>query len=1075
MLERLSFYIRHSINDLRVNRQRTLFALLCIAAGVAAIVSLQTLAVMMNNALEGSLQETNRGDIRLMPTGRWGQNIIELDTENVMFSGNIVFTATGIQNIQDWLDEHYAGSKITYQQVMYGGATLPNGLSASIPERDTTKPLVWNYLIDPDEYPLYGDVKSLDGKSLSDMLISPTDIVISENLAEELEAQVGDLVRITGSDQDFTLRGIVPTDAEMGLINIFGHLFGYYYLDQEAINYFEGAEAGYGSTAYIQLSNPDDVDEADERLNRFGRGFETITTTDILEANSAVSDTIDNMVVIMGLVSLLIGGIGIVNTMMVIVSRRTTEVAVLKTIGLEPDEVVLLFLVEAILMGIIGSLLGIFGGWILAYLVKGVGENFLGQQLTFSIAPRPAIIGFFVGIVITTIFGFLPTLAAGQIRPANVLRPSANVIPTSGRLSAFVAMVAMIMAISLVAQSLLGTMLHDVTVTGDITLELIATIIGGLYGALMVVPWVIGDYLGMRERQRGRSWALRSVLWAVLLVAAPTLGALFGAYVPAILILTATIIITGYLYITLWLVIWATGGGGGRIEDISWGVMLLYIVPIFWPVILLSPFLAGWIWLKGRDPDLAVPMLLIMLIIPIFWPLLAMLVMWLLVRDNWPGILVLAFPLFWPLIVILPVIILPTWIIGRIIQNFMFIDFKIAMRSMLSTKARGASTLLALVVGVFTLSIITMLVDTFTNMFEQLLQDITGGNVMIAAAGGSSTIDDVVMILDENDEYVRSYAVVAHYQSRLLDYYDASANRELTNAEQSAILWEFEGIDGRQITSNLPDLDFEKGRNLDPALDSQPDADGYWSAVIMQQNEEENNGSRSFGDIVGIGDTFTLSIGGNRNEQLKYRVVGIAAEGGVVVSNSDIYVPLASLSDYESDDVSIFADVDEDHIKEVRKAVQQVPGTFVLETRFLNDLVNRFVDQFTSFPLLVATLSLVTGGIVIANSVALSTLERKREIGIMKAVGLQRERVLGMLLLENGLMGIVGGLIGVGISFVGLLLLLIVTFQGDFGRIVPYQTAFMLMALCVGISLVAALLSVWGASGEKPLNVLRYE
>ena len=55
---------------------------------------------------------------------------------------------------------------------------------------------------------------------------------------------------------------------------------------------------------------------------------------------------------------------------------------------------------------------------------------------------------------------------------------------------------------------------------------------------------------------------------------------------------------------------------------------------------------------------------------------------------------------------------------------------------------------------------------------------------------------------------------------------------------------------------------------------------------------------------------------------------------------------------------------------------------------------------------------------------ALSTLERRREIGIMKAVGLQRERVLGMLLIENGLMGIVGGLIGVGISFVAIVLML---------------------------------------------------
>jgi putative ABC transport system permease protein len=133
------------------------------------------------------------------------------------------------------------------------------------------------------------------------------------------------------------------------------------------------------------------------------------------------------------------------------------------------------------------------------------------------------------------------------------------------------------------------------------------------------------------------------------------------------------------------------------------------------------------------------------------------------------------------------------------------------------------------------------------------------------------------------------------------------------------------------------------------------------------------------------------------------------------------------------------------------------------------------LDQLSSFPILVAGLALFTSGIVIANSVALSTLERRREIAIVKAVGLQRKRVLGMLLMENGLMGLISGLIGVGISFVILLIILATLFEGELGNAIPYATAFGLMMLCLVISLVASLLSVWGASGEKPLNVLRYE
>ena len=171
--------------------------------------------------------------------------------------------------------------------------------------------------------------------------------------------------------------------------------------------------------------------------------------------------------------------------------------------------------------------------------------------------------------------------------------------------------------------------------------------------------------------------------------------------------------------------------------------------------------------------------------------------------------------------------------------------------------------------------------------------------------------------------------------------------------------------------------------------------------------------------------------------------------------------------------VSAIVDIDEAQIGALRRSMSEMVGVFVLEVRFLNDLINRIIDQFTSFPILVATLALFTGGVVIANSVALSTLERRREIGIMKAVGLQRERVLGMLLLEYGLMGFIGGLIGVGIGAVMLFMLFTVGFGGEQGP--ASLGALSLMGLCVVIALFAAVLTAWGASGEKPLNVLRYE
>lgn len=1060
MFERVGFYIRHSINDMRVNRQRTLFALLCIAAGVAAIVSMQTLAHIINETLNESVQETNRGDLRLSPTSRWSTYITESSGGGFDEGDMLSVTAEGLAYLQDWLDQNYPGSELTYQQRLIGRSELPAGFIASIPERDTYKIPVFNYVVDADVYPLYGSVQTEEGEALKDMLQGPNDVVLSQNLADDLEAELGDQVRLAGASEDFVVRGIVPADAEAGLNEqaLIGHLFGYYYLDVSAAPLFD-TEVPQAMMVYIKLVDPSQVDEVADDLQRLRRNaFDITTTTEILEENEQVSSAVDDLVVTMSLISLLIGGIGIVNTMMVIVSRRSNEVAVLKTIGLEPNEVVQLFVVEAILMGIIGSLFGIIAGWGLTYAVKGVGETFLGQRLSFSISPIAALNGFVVGVTIATIFGFLPTLAAGQIRPANVLRPSENVLPTTGRLNAFVALVGLIMALSVVAQGLIGNLL-DFEIGGT-SISTYTTVLGGVLGVLIALPVILGDFLEMRRRRRGRSWLAKSLLWIVLLGAIPAAGAAFGNLVPALIILTGTFIVAGYLYITLWMVIWAVSGGSGEgLRDIG---RRLLLSPLAWPVF---PLVILWLIVRHRWPRAAIPVLFL---VPIFWLLLPALIAWVVVRENWPGILFLLFPLFWPLIPLLIVLIIPTWLLGQLIQNFSFIDFKIAMRSMLSTRARGASTLLALVVGVFTLSTITMFVDTITSVLEELVELGAGGNLLIASTGGSNATDRLSLTLEEQIALgnATSYGIINTYETNLVEYYDASTGREASTRNE--LRWLFDAVDGRKITSNLPELTLIEGRNLDPALDNGPNAEGYWPAVFMRRGEE------SGAEFVSVGDEVTLTVNADRANPLRLVIVGVAEEG-IVFGEAVVYTPLNAFEGYQTDQSFIIADVPESKIKPVRRAILAVPGTIVIETRIFNDLVNSIVDQFTSLPILVATLALVTGGIVIANSVALSMLERRREIGIMKAVGLQRERVLGMLLLENGLMGIVGGLIGVGISFIAIVMMLRLMLDNQFGSAIPYVTAFTFMALCIVISLGAALLSVWGASGEKPLNVLRYE
>jgi predicted lysophospholipase L1 biosynthesis ABC-type transport system permease subunit len=449
-------------------------------------------------------------------------------------------------------------------------------------------------------------------------------------------------------------------------------------------------------------------------------------------------------------------------------------------------------------------------------------------------------------------------------------------------------------------------------------------------------------------------------------------------------------------------------------------------------------------------------------------------------RGLWPGGLILLLPIFWPLIPVFLFVVLPMWVIGKLIQRLAFIDLKIAMRSMLANKGRGASTLVALAVGIFTLSVITMLVKSTTNALGDMIENDTGGNVLIFL--NESDDSQVRAVLDEQPGVV-DYAFLSTFEARLVGYHDADTGETLDHdgllarvAGQTDGDDDFEdmlnevldGIDGREIESNIPPHTFEAGRELDPLTDNRPDANGIYPLVIQSDKSVA-------AAAIGVDDLLTYSLGGDQT--ITFRIVGIVAYSEFRIDGvgSSTYAPLSAFADHQPDATIVVANVDEASLREVRRAVSELPGTFLLEARLLNDIINRLVEQLSSFPILVAGLALFTGGVVIANSVALSTLERRREIAIVKAVGLQRKRVLGMLLMENGLMGLISGLIGVGISFAILLVILATLFKGELGSHIPYTTALGLMLSCVAISLLAAVLSVWGASGEKPLNVLRYE
>ena len=165
-----------------------------------------------------------------------------------------------------------------------------------------------------------------------------------------------------------------------------------------------------------------------------------------------------------------------------------------------------------------------------------------------------------------------------------------------------------------------------------------------------------------------------------------------------------------------------------------------------------------------------------------------------------------------------------------------------------------------------------------------------------------------------------------------------------------------------------------------------------------------------------------------------------------------------------------------EHLNAVLLKLSENPLVFALDITFIDNLLKRLIDQFSAIPTVVGLLSLLAAAVAMANTVSLQTLERRRQIGVLKAVGLKGRRVLLIMLLENTLVGLLGGVIGIGLS---ALLVAGMTSLGT-GIAIPIPreatgVAIALITASVLIAWVATFLSARVAIRERVANVLRYE
>jgi putative ABC transport system permease protein len=165
----------------------------------------------------------------------------------------------------------------------------------------------------------------------------------------------------------------------------------------------------------------------------------------------------------------------------------------------------------------------------------------------------------------------------------------------------------------------------------------------------------------------------------------------------------------------------------------------------------------------------------------------------------------------------------------------------------------------------------------------------------------------------------------------------------------------------------------------------------------------------------------------------------------------------------------------ETYLRESSDAARLSPDGTELVARTSGDFVEQVgavVERVTRFVTGVAVIALVVGAIGIANIMLVSVTERTREIGVMKAVGARNRDVMGLFLVEAGLLGAVGAVLGVPLG-------LLVGYGATRYAEVSFSLApgWMALAVVVGVlvGVAAGLYPAWRAARVDPIDALRYE
>jgi putative ABC transport system permease protein len=410
--------LRIALRALGANKLRTTLTMLGIIIGVGAVVGLMSIGrgaqAQITSSIQG--QGTNLIFVRPGSTQQGGVRTAQGNAPTLTYDDAEALNQPGAVPAVAMV----APELTQFAQLIVSGQNVNTRLLGTTPEYQDVR----NFRVADGEFITK---QNIDAKS--------TSIALGANVAQTLFGEadpIGQTVKVSLGNRtgvNFRVVGVMERKGGTG----FGNQDDVAIVPITTMLSRLSTQRNSRGVPNVNLINVQAVDEAriQEAIQQVGEllrerhkvtqdDFTIQTQEDLLQVANQITGVLTLLLGSIAGISLVVGGIGIMNIMLVSVTERTREIGIRKAIGARRKDILSQFLTEAVVVSVLGGGLGVGLGIAIAQLVSGVNLN--GQRLTTYVAPDSILLAFGVSAAIGVFFGIYPAARAARLNPIEALR-----------------------------------------------------------------------------------------------------------------------------------------------------------------------------------------------------------------------------------------------------------------------------------------------------------------------------------------------------------------------------------------------------------------------------------------------------------------------------------------------------------------------------------------------------------------------------------------------------------------------------------------------------------------------------